>query len=113
VILRYPAPIETAIENFRWSFAEHLYEQRCAGATYAELAQANNIHRSTARDYARAFEWAGHRYGWLEDQATSCNQLGIACSVCGEKFTASRGDARYCSNACRQDAYRKRKEGAA
>jgi hypothetical protein len=31
------------------------------------------------------------------------------CVVCGEAFTASRPEARYCSSACRQDAYRKRK----
>jgi hypothetical protein len=35
-----------------------------------------------------------------------------ACEVCEETFIASRADARYCSNACRQDAYRKRKLGA-
>jgi predicted nucleic acid-binding Zn ribbon protein len=35
-----------------------------------------------------------------------------ACAVCGETFTPSRSDARFCSNACRQDAYRKRKLGA-
>jgi hypothetical protein len=31
------------------------------------------------------------------------------CEVCDEEFTPARSDARYCSNACRQDAYRKRK----
>jgi hypothetical protein len=34
------------------------------------------------------------------------------CEVCGETFTPKRSDARYCSSACRQDAYRKRKLGA-
>ncbi len=33
-----------------------------------------------------------------------------ACEVCGDSFTPNRADARYCSSACRQDAYRKRKE---
>jgi hypothetical protein len=33
------------------------------------------------------------------------------CAVCGEAFTPTRSDARFCSNACRQDAYRKRKLG--
>jgi hypothetical protein len=32
-----------------------------------------------------------------------------ACLVYEETFTPKRKDARYCSNACRQDAYRKRK----
>lgn len=34
------------------------------------------------------------------------------CEVCGEEFIPKRSDARYCSSACRQDAYRKRKLGA-
>ena len=34
-----------------------------------------------------------------------------ACLVCGESFTPKRQDGRYCSNACRQDAYRQRKAG--
>jgi hypothetical protein len=33
------------------------------------------------------------------------------CEVCGVTFTPPRSDGRYCSNACRQDAYRKRKLG--
>jgi hypothetical protein len=35
----------------------------------------------------------------------------VACVVCDEHFTPARSDARYCSSACRQDAYRKRKLG--
>ena len=30
------------------------------------------------------------------------------CRVCGQGFTAKRSDARYCSPACRQKAYRDR-----
>lgn len=33
------------------------------------------------------------------------------CPVCEEDFTAGRSDARYCSNACKQRAYRRRKAG--
>jgi hypothetical protein len=36
-----------------------------------------------------------------------------ACTECGEPFTPKRRDARYCSNACRQRAYRERTLGAA
>ncbi len=32
-----------------------------------------------------------------------------SCRFCGEAFTASRSDAAYCSNACRQAAYRRRR----
>jgi hypothetical protein len=32
----------------------------------------------------------------------------LYCAACGSAFTASRWDARYCSPACRQRAYRQR-----
>ena len=35
-------------------------------------------------------------------------QLKKVCAICGEKFTAKRKDALYCSNACKQAAYRNR-----
>jgi len=31
------------------------------------------------------------------------------CEVCGEEFTATRGDAKTCSPSCKQKAYRRRK----
>jgi hypothetical protein len=37
----------------------------------------------------------------------------VICGSCGGKFQTLRRDARYCSGACRQDAYRRRKEKAA
>jgi hypothetical protein len=36
-------------------------------------------------------------------------QRGLrACARCGEQFTPQRGDARFCSNACRQANHRRR-----
>ncbi|HEV6951922.1 MAG TPA: hypothetical protein VKY86_01610 [Promicromonospora sp.] len=32
------------------------------------------------------------------------------CAACGERFYPSRDDAKWCSRACRQWAYRKRKK---
>jgi hypothetical protein len=108
----YPAPIRQLLEDARWSLAEHLYNARSQGRTYQELAEANGMHRATVRAYARTYEIAARRYGWGDDQAPSCNEVRLRCAVCAETFTASRADARYCSDACRQDAYRKRKLGA-
>ena len=34
----------------------------------------------------------------------------IECETCGEWFEAQRSTARYCRSACRQEAYRERKE---
>lgn len=33
-------------------------------------------------------------------------QSNTVCVTCGKKFTPKRNDAKYCSNACRQKAYR-------
>jgi hypothetical protein len=32
----------------------------------------------------------------------------LVCAMCGERFMPARSDARYCSNACRQRAWRLR-----
>ena len=34
----------------------------------------------------------------------------LDCEICGERFEAQRSTAKYCSGACRQEAYRERKE---
>jgi predicted nucleic acid-binding Zn ribbon protein len=34
------------------------------------------------------------------------------CASCGRPFVGIRADARYCSNACKQRAYRQRREAA-
>ena len=48
--------------------------------------------------------------GTVTDDGASRNGSGrcIACGICGRAFTAPRSDARYCSPACRQSAYRER-----
>jgi len=37
----------------------------------------------------------------------------MMCETCGAEFTPNRNDARYCSSACRQKAYRARNAPAA
>jgi hypothetical protein len=100
------------IEEARWNLSEHLHSARVQGATYRQLAEANGMDRKTVRLYVRPYEVAAKRYGWVADLDLICNGLSLRCLVCGETFEAVRADARYCSNACRQDAYRKRKLGA-
>lgn len=39
-------------------------------------------------------------------------RAGKPCVACGQPFTPPRADGRYCSGACRQRAYRRRKAGA-
>jgi hypothetical protein len=110
--IKYAAPIEAAIEELQWSFSESVYKARAAGLTYRQIAQINGVDRATARRYARTYEVAATRYGWEGDHPPLCNAVRHRCVVCDEGFVSSRADARYCSNACRQDAYRKRKLGA-
>jgi hypothetical protein len=38
----------------------------------------------------------------------SALQFKVNCQKCGREFPARRSDARYCSDACRQAAYRQR-----
>jgi hypothetical protein len=37
--------------------------------------------------------------------------IAVICEACGGRFEPPRRGARYCSSACRQDAYRQRKAG--
>lgn len=37
-----------------------------------------------------------------------CHIRALVCAHCGSTMLATRSDARYCSNACRQAAYRER-----
>ena len=109
--IKYPAPIEKIIEDARWSLSEYVYKARAEDASWRRIAELTGMDRETARRYARTYESAARRYGWEGDRPPSCNEVTFRCRVCGESFTASRADARYCSSACRQDAYRKRKRG--
>jgi hypothetical protein len=41
----------------------------------------------------------------------SIPRSGLTCQVCGRIFQPPRSDAKYCSSACRQKAYRTRVTG--
>jgi hypothetical protein len=72
------------------------------------------------------WQWAA-RYWWKDapEVAAVCSERcrrwayyghsephRYTCEVCGETTTSSRNDSRYCSNACRQRAYRQRKRAS-
>jgi hypothetical protein len=44
--------------------------------------------------------------------ATPYRVSSRSCDTCGQEFRPWRGDARYCSTACRQKAYRSRAKQA-
>jgi predicted transcriptional regulator len=112
VIGRRIPDIEALVAAFRLeaasAFAAFAYERRVAGMTYRQIADANGIHPSTVRRYVQEHE---QRYESAQGLAPRSNAVPLTCPICDDSFTASRTDRRYCSNACRQDAYRRRKQG--
>jgi hypothetical protein len=64
------------------------------------------------RDGGKVFYCSEGCAGGADAIARRVEPVERSCVVCGERFTPARSDARYCSSACRQDAYRKRKLGA-
>jgi hypothetical protein len=47
--------------------------------------------------------------GWAEFERRHPDREETECGQCGEPFLAKRWDAKYCSDACRQRAYRRRR----
>jgi hypothetical protein len=47
-----------------------------------------------------------------EELEKRARELEKVCEVCGEEFTATRRDAKMCSDGCKQKAYRRRKKEA-
>jgi hypothetical protein len=45
-----------------------------------------------------------------EELEKRAKELEKVCAVCGEEFTATRRDAKTCSDGCKQKAYRRRKK---
>jgi hypothetical protein len=79
-------------------------------------------HMALLRERGLSFEQIGRQFGytasgarrfvrWSEKVAGLEALPRASCHACGTPFTRSRAGARYCSNACRQDAYRHRRAG--
>ena len=75
------------------------------------------VFEATGRDHYRRHVFCCERCRWTyyntarNERAAQAREK--ACEVCGESFTATRTDARTCSPACKQKAYRQRKKEAA
>lgn len=54
-------------------------------------------------------KYCGYKSCFFEAQRKKRLRLreNTVCITCGKQFTPKRNDAKYCSNACRQKAYRK------
>ena len=88
-------------------FAVFVRAHRVGGKTYRQIAEEEGVHPSTIRSYINWCETLG--YGSRDDPSPTSNAVSLLCEAGQEAFLSARADKRYCSNACRQDAYRKRK----
>ncbi len=80
-----------ACENCtRPTFVTSIYTKYCSGKC---SRQYNNARLAESRKFSRAM----------------LNGVGKECQQCGDKFTPPRSDAKFCSPACKQLAYRERK----
>ncbi len=71
------------------------------------------VWEATGRDWHRRHVFCCERCQWTYYNAARNTRNARArekvCEVCGEVFTAARRDARTCSPACKQKAYRRRR----
>ncbi len=71
------------------------------------------VYKASSRDYYGRHVFCCERCQWSHYNGARNQRNARArekvCEVCGEPFTASRRDARTCSPACKQRAYRLRK----
>lgn len=61
--------------------------------------------------------WPGHCWPCARDAQLEANRAArlqarsdLVCETCGASFTPGRSDGRYCGDACRQRAYRQRRQ---
>lgn len=82
---------------------------RCPGCERVILAVPNGNMRRAADGFIRVFCSARCRSTVARIDALAKLDLGPRlCTFCGEVMDGHRSDARYCSSACRQKAYRSR-----
>lgn len=75
------------------------------------------VWRFTGRDHYRRHVFCSERCQWTyyntaRNERAACAREKV-CEACGQSFTATRRDAKTCSAACKQKAYRQRKNGGA
>jgi hypothetical protein len=80
--------------------------QLCANCERPMVERLNlsRLQRTFCSDRCR------HEYHNQLRKETRAEEHKMVCEVCGEEFTAKRRDAKFCSKACKQKAYRGRKD---
>ena len=68
------------------------------------------IRRDLRTQSAEDLAFAGARtFREFHDRLRALARENLTCKRCGRTFTPKRSDAKYCSEACKQAAYRTRK----
>lgn len=95
---------------YRWPRGQHSAKPAAFGDLVEQVSPGPYVEL-----FARAQRLGWDGWGWGYDRYGSAPQptapavtLGPRCATCTRQFTPARSDARYCSNACRQKAYRQR-----
>jgi hypothetical protein len=88
---------------FRYGMPREWYAHRCPYCT-------RSFYGGTRRRYCS--ETCGERTRRERRTRPRATQGPRSCWFCERKFTPTRADARYCTSACRQADYRRRKAGA-
>lgn len=75
------------------------------------------VFRESGRDFWRDRVFCSDRCRWTfynrQRDERNAQAREKVCESCGEPFTATRADAKTCSAACKQKAYRRRRKGVA
>lgn len=97
---------------FGWSWRRVVTCEACARGGPYERGACAHCHRPVHRVRGAGSRFCCKRCQWLAASATRTARGAAgrakACTICGRTFTAPRLDARTCSPACRQRAYRLR-----
>jgi hypothetical protein len=96
-----PVRIMPAIEVHTWECAG------CGSEVVFGMSEFQHRKRVYCSDACRK-RYARERYNTEQKQRTATREHERACEVCGRTFRSKRSDAKTCSDACRQRAYRLR-----
>jgi hypothetical protein len=106
-----------ATVNRRWTVGPHTGSstvgrrvqcRQCAGDYYVLWATSRNLYRNVCGPCKLARK-RRENLSYMRRLRAEQRPEPEPCARCGESFTPPRSDARYCSPACRQAAYRERK----
>jgi hypothetical protein len=93
-------------------------EKPCGRCNGERRDRDGNPYPKLYSSYGQRKRWVGYCTACARDAELArqrarrrARRTDLTCEHCGTVFTPPRSDGRYCSPACRQKAYRRRKDG--